>query len=291
MTMSSKEKEEEAPSAAFSLNTQSSSFASRTNDVFANLGTLEKKHSAFVKTQVSTDNEGILKADPDEDIDDRQLADCRGSRSTDMHFRSSLSDTRDQDVERRSRSLSDDRSGLRGCGSRGGFRPPRGAPPRPKRVPDYKKHPDRWTCYSLEDVPDQDMSNRTNTKAALEFLEKRRKEQDRQERVDAGLPEEEEKFDVSSGACSQGAIVFTRKKKSEDSSSENRGGGKSKDKVSSKADSLVSVRKEQDIVCEDKDETSVAQDGDKPEGFKFKSKKTVKRSIRRKDNNSDDSDG
>lgn len=38
------------------------------------------------------------------------------------------------------------------------------------RVPDFRKNPSKWTKYSLEDVKDEDMSERSNTAAALSFL-------------------------------------------------------------------------------------------------------------------------
>uniref|UniRef100_A0A6P7FP52 U5 small nuclear ribonucleoprotein TSSC4 n=1 Tax=Diabrotica virgifera virgifera TaxID=50390 RepID=A0A6P7FP52_DIAVI len=40
-----------------------------------------------------------------------------------------------------------------------------------KKIPDFKKNPHKWTRYSLEDVNDEDMSDRSNTKTALSFLE------------------------------------------------------------------------------------------------------------------------
>lgn len=47
-----------------------------------------------------------------------------------------------------------------------------------RNIPDFKKHPHKWTKYSLSDVKDEDISDRGNTKAALSFLNelKQRKE-------------------------------------------------------------------------------------------------------------------
>lgn len=38
------------------------------------------------------------------------------------------------------------------------------------KIPDFQKHPDKWTKYSLHDVKDEDMSELSNKKAALSFL-------------------------------------------------------------------------------------------------------------------------
>lgn len=48
----------------------------------------------------------------------------------------------------------------------------------PTKIPDYCVNPHRWTKYSLEDVPNEDMSERGNTAAAMSFLKeiKKRKE-------------------------------------------------------------------------------------------------------------------
>lgn len=39
-----------------------------------------------------------------------------------------------------------------------------------RTIPDFKKNPHKWKKYSLADVKDEDMSDRSNTKAALSFL-------------------------------------------------------------------------------------------------------------------------
>ncbi|XP_019871554.2 protein TSSC4 [Aethina tumida] len=38
------------------------------------------------------------------------------------------------------------------------------------KIPDFKKNPHKWTKYSLDDVRDEDISDRSNTRAALSFL-------------------------------------------------------------------------------------------------------------------------
>ncbi|KAJ3661795.1 hypothetical protein Zmor_006179 [Zophobas morio] len=39
-----------------------------------------------------------------------------------------------------------------------------------RTIPDFKKNPHKWTKYSLADVKDEDMSDSSNTKTALSFL-------------------------------------------------------------------------------------------------------------------------
>lgn len=38
------------------------------------------------------------------------------------------------------------------------------------RVPDFRKNPQKWTKYTLNDVKDEDMSEKSNTAAAMSFL-------------------------------------------------------------------------------------------------------------------------
>lgn len=47
-----------------------------------------------------------------------------------------------------------------------------------RTIPDFKKNPHKWTKYTLSDVRDEDISETSNTKAALAFLNdlKQRKE-------------------------------------------------------------------------------------------------------------------
>nr|CAD7205257.1 unnamed protein product [Timema douglasi]CAD7416355.1 unnamed protein product [Timema poppensis] len=60
------------------------------------------------------------------------------------------------------------------------FKRPEALPPRFKNkdVPDYHKHPHKWVRYTLGDVSPEDMSDQSNTAAALSFLRelKERKE-------------------------------------------------------------------------------------------------------------------
>jgi len=62
------------------------------------------------------------------------------------------------------------------------FTRPLAPPPRFKSrgVPDYQRNPHKWIKYSLEDVSQEDMSDQSNTAAALSFLKEMR-ERKRQE--------------------------------------------------------------------------------------------------------------
>jgi len=55
-----------------------------------------------------------------------------------------------------------------------------------KRMPDHRTHPQKWTHYSLGDVSNDDMSDRTNTSTALSFLNelRKRKERDSDQEMD-----------------------------------------------------------------------------------------------------------
>ena len=91
------------------------------------------------------------------------------------------------------------------------FRRPRGrAPGVHNWVPDHKKRPQHWTYYSLEDVMGSDMSEKSNTQAALAFLEDRRRLREQQEREEMGV-EGKEVFDAGSGACSKGLFSFSKR--------------------------------------------------------------------------------
>ncbi|CAH1112163.1 unnamed protein product [Psylliodes chrysocephalus] len=70
------------------------------------------------------------------------------------------------------------------------------------RIPDFKKHPHKWTRYTLDDV--EDVSDKSNTKAALSFLQ----ELNERKLVDNSF--EEDKVDLSK------KIVFKKQNKFEE---------------------------------------------------------------------------
>jgi len=63
------------------------------------------------------------------------------------------------------------------------FTRPVAPPPRFKSrgVPDYHRNPHKWIKYSLEDVSQEDMSDQSNTAAALSFLKEVRERKRQQE--------------------------------------------------------------------------------------------------------------
>lgn len=63
------------------------------------------------------------------------------------------------------------------------FTRPIAPPPRFKSrgVPDYHRNPHKWIKYSLEDVSQEDMSDQSNTAAALSFLKEMRERKRQQE--------------------------------------------------------------------------------------------------------------
>lgn len=61
---------------------------------------------------------------------------------------------------------------LQYCGRESIFKRPEGPAPVKghKSIPDHHRHPHKWTKYSLEDVPTEQMSDRSNAQAAFSFL-------------------------------------------------------------------------------------------------------------------------
>lgn len=62
------------------------------------------------------------------------------------------------------------------------FKRPEGPAPRAnfRNIPDYHRNPHKWVKYSLDDVPSEDMTEDSNTQAAMSFLRElkaRRKEE------------------------------------------------------------------------------------------------------------------
>lgn len=98
------------------------------------------------------------------------------------------SETVDAEVdERRKRSApSDDRRQKRETkrfrGKESIFKRPEGLPPRTnfRNIPDYHRNPHKWVKYTLDDVSNEDLTERSNTQAAMSFLRelKARKKKD-----------------------------------------------------------------------------------------------------------------
>ncbi|XP_064602753.1 U5 small nuclear ribonucleoprotein TSSC4-like [Liolophura sinensis] len=149
---------ENATKTSFHLQEESTSFSSRSKDVFGSLDVLEKKHDAKQKElddqpDSRREQKQLWKTDPDEES-------ITGRNS---HFK------------------------------RPSSRPPSHRGSKYRRLanqsPDFKVHPNKWTKYSLEDVASGDLSESSNTRAAFAFLEERRKLREAAEKIDH--PEDE----------------------------------------------------------------------------------------------------
>ncbi|XP_072277828.1 U5 small nuclear ribonucleoprotein TSSC4 [Pyxicephalus adspersus] len=84
------------------------------------------------------------------------------------------------------------------------------------RLPDYLAHPERWTKYNLEDVPDT--SDRTNRNTALSFLlELKHKKEDKDvlKNTTNPLP-----YNQDSSSSGEGRILFTKPQKKSQKDSE-----------------------------------------------------------------------
>lgn len=84
------------------------------------------------------------------------------------------------------------------------FKRPEGPAPRSNilTIPDYRRNPKKWTCYSLDDV--SEMSNESNSKAAFSFLDelkqrKRREPKTTDDRIRKKLRAHREIMDVDAG--------------------------------------------------------------------------------------------
>lgn len=291
---------EEEEKTSFSLRSGTDSFVSRSLDVFASLGALEDKHAAFLKATASSrdkDDTGLIKHDPGDEDDDFSAHTGRKSEDScteGSRRRQHLSETRESDYEPRSHSRSPNRSGdMDAERSRDwNFKRPSRPPQKLNRqqVPDFKKHPEKYTHYTLEDISDKDMSERTNQRAAYEFLEGRKLERERQR---AESSDEEQKFDVNNAACSQGKITFSHKKQNKNQSNE---AEKSftKNTTETPARHLI-LQDAVDNDLEDAKAENVPKEAELEESLPetstgsatFKSRKNVKRHIRSKGSNGD----
>lgn len=169
-------------------------FGGRVKDVFGNLGTGLVKTDAGPKDENQETKE--IKANKRPKYSDTASEQRRASRERDEEKRDNtpVGDEKKRDD---ARGRHDTRDEFKKPSQN--FRPKMKA--RSRYVPGHRKNPDKWTKYSLADV-DQ-MSDKSNTKAALDFLSQLRKEK-------RGEPEEE--------AADLGRkVVFKRKAEREES--------------------------------------------------------------------------
>lgn len=119
----------------FRLSQVDTAFSSRSYDVFSCLDSIEAKHIAFEKNQFDNRSD-LLKPDP---IDEPVA--CKTKFNTDEPV---------------------------ACKTK--FKIPKGMP-RKSRLPDYSLRPDKWKSYSLLDVSHEQMSDLSNQRTALDFIE------------------------------------------------------------------------------------------------------------------------
>ncbi|XP_013088596.2 protein TSSC4-like isoform X2 [Biomphalaria glabrata] len=265
----------------FSIQTGTDSFVSRSNDVFASLGVLEEKHSAFLKAKIlGKDDPDLMKDDPE----DEDTCTAAEKERLNREQRLKLGLTRDSDFEPRSHSRSPNRDSKKksdnGEQYREGclFKRP-GRPPRQPYVPDFKRHPERYTCYTLSDVSESQMSEKSNQGAAFAFLEEQRLLREKRERESLGLTEEAEKFDSSDAACSQGKITFSNPRSRKQPASEQM--MSCKDSLAPATGVSVDIDAERDANLSTEVKTDKKME---VEEKTFKTRKNVRRQIRKGDN-------
>lgn len=88
------------------------------------------------------------------------------------------------------------------------FKRPEGPAPRAlsRSIPDFHKNPHKWKKYTLDDVSNDDMTEESNTRAALSFL-KELKARRSLERI-----KESEKMDIDGCSSVERKIIFKSKK-------------------------------------------------------------------------------
>lgn len=293
---------------SFTLKNASGTFEGRSSSIFGCLEDLEQKH--LINERNRTDSEEYANLNPvviDDFVLNSHTVGGHSSRSTARDRGGQSDDRRD-----RSRSILDEdkmAGGRRPDSGADCFRAPRGRAPLSsgrqggrgrEQVPDHGNHPQGWTHYNLDDVSQSDMSEKSNTRAALAFLDERRQLREQQQ--------DEEKFDAGSGACSKGLFSFAKRSKNTAADSE-----KSEHMPQTKgSDEVEDSKKETDCVSEAV-ETEDKNDDDNDDGNaedivkksthtscedklsavsaisqSFKSRKGIRRNIRSREDDSGD---
>lgn len=195
--------EEAGSSAEFTLSSTStaSDFTSRSQDIFGGLGNIEDKHFAKqrAKDKFGQDPSGkYIKDDPADDPTDpayqsrRAQSTYHRSRSSHRDHDRAGSSSRDydrsrsgsRDLRHSGRDLCDSRRDYYGrdtTRSRNRFKVPNFRAPRSICTPDYKMNPEKWTSYDLSDVSSDQMSDKSNSAAAFQFLQERRVQRENEE--------------------------------------------------------------------------------------------------------------
>lgn len=172
--------------------------SSRISSVFDSLNSLEAKHQAWERShkEDACSGQSYLKEDPEDDVA------TKPSSTSDGVFKRPWSSA-PCGPRKRPRCVSG--SGVDRFGSSA------------STTPDYKVHPERWTCYSLDSVPDEDMSEASNKAAALDYLRERRLRREQQSQDDAAGGIE---VDSGGDAPARGKHTFQKRSSSDDADME-----------------------------------------------------------------------
>ena len=138
----------------FVVSSADNEFKSRTHDVFASLNSIETQHT---RRSHSADGHEFSRSRSPSEVDARDT----GGRTTRGY---QLHEQPHQELRRQVRNRHVDSSS---------FRRPSRRPPRRPYVPDFRRNPQNYTRYDLSSVADH--TERSNTSAALSFLDDLRK--------------------------------------------------------------------------------------------------------------------
>ncbi|KAL8618989.1 hypothetical protein ACOMHN_018371 [Nucella lapillus] len=226
------EDKDKAADSSFTLRNASGNFEGRSSNIFGQLDVLERQHISHEQSRTDLEdyadlrqekddgdfaegNRSLQKTDKrkrDDNVPNRR-GDCSKAAPDAVESTSSDSSSEKSDSIQKDDMESGERRPPRRDPQ---FRQPSGRPPgrgrgHRGRVPDHGKRPHTWTHYSLEDVKGSDLSEKSNSQAALAFLDEQRKLKAQEEE---GM-EEEEAFDVESAACSKGLFSFAKRTKTD----------------------------------------------------------------------------
>jgi len=147
-------------------------FKQKSNDIFGSLDKIEARHNAHVNARIKFGRESedkYMKKDPDDFIPVPRSKPGTGRPAWMQNPRAEVScdiDTghyNNQNIQQTSTDINK-------------FQAPKQCAPKRKHTPDYRLHPEKYTMYSLGDVPKDNLTEASNTNAALEFLRQKREE-------------------------------------------------------------------------------------------------------------------
>lgn len=142
----------------FALNADDCQFTNRTSSVFGSLASLEDKHVQHVRHSDFNEERSLWKSDPD--MEDKVSDSQSNRRSLYQPFgRSSPPFSGQEKARDRGRGFKRPHPASCGRGGRGR-----------SNVPGFRTEPGKWCRYDLTSVSSNDMSDKTNSKTALDFL-------------------------------------------------------------------------------------------------------------------------